>query len=334
MSDRSTEIFAAVDQFNRTHDEWANNKNSEYPTLAYWESLAEMVNTIESGDLPANCRRLATAVYELAAEQAKFDMSGQIEIPQSFWAARENLANSATLLRSPDEHKHLETIVELDRQKVPHEQIGRMWGLVHRDGSGNIGLVQKELAKPGSVITSNYVHPSDVEAKQETDIARAKFLLLAQQVPSESMGTVDNDPPCPESSFDLWLQKVPPRQASLMLKRDESSVASEWAAFQEENTGVGDTAVAIAGTDAIETPLPIGDDIPASVPPLETSDVELGDEVDDGTTGFEDWTDEEIKAKAEEMLIKVPKKFNRDRIIDKILEVEADAEAQAAASET
>src|SRR3990167_8756184 len=112
--DRSAQLFAAVDGFNDAHEVWVSDDNSKHPTLAYWRAFDVMLGTFERGDMPANCRHLATAVYNLAREKAAFDNSELEDPANSFWAAREGLAQAARAVKNPTEHRHLETIQELD----------------------------------------------------------------------------------------------------------------------------------------------------------------------------------------------------------------------------
>ena len=64
--------------------------------------------------------------------------------PEDVWSCREALEKEATYEPIP-----FETVPELDRQKVCHEQIARMWGLVDRNGDGLAHLVGQELEHSG-----------------------------------------------------------------------------------------------------------------------------------------------------------------------------------------
>jgi hypothetical protein len=304
---RSQAIFSAVDHFNSVHNQWVDDTNSEHPTLVYWQAFDEMLATIES-ELPGDCRRLATAIYDLAAERAKFDLADVLYPHDDFWRAREEVQRVASKARAPAQGKYRESIAELDRQKVPHEQIARIWGLVSADGTGKAWLVQQELDKPGSVITATYVHPDDVAEEKRASEAKLKYQNLAGQVTTMRSSDSAGEAPCPETSYELWLQKVSLPQAARMLKRDEESVAEEWRSFAKE---VGAT-------------LPV--DIPvASTPPPAPDQTEEPDQPDPASEvydAFDEWSDEDLKSHAKKIGISVRGPFNRNKMIDKILEAE------------
>lgn len=226
---RDQQLIDAVATFCHAHDNWANDPNIEHPTLGYWRAYDEMFEMFQSGELPDRCRELATLVYLLAAEKEKFDASDLIHPENSFWTARENLEFALRRLQNPAEQRRIESVRELDRQKVPHEQIARIWGLVNPDGSGKAWLVQQELDRPGSVIGPETATPADKDSEVDLDAARASYVALAPPVAENSP-----DPPCPESSQQLWLEKVPLAQAARMLKQDIEEVASEWEEFDRQ----------------------------------------------------------------------------------------------------
>lgn len=327
---RSEELFAAVDRFNAVHDAWAEDMNSPHPTLAYWHSFDQLLAAF-NGDMPANCRPLATAVFRLAAERAKFDASGDEHPHQNFFGAREELVKVFEQVKSPAERRHRETIKELDRQKVPHEQIARIWGLRRPDGTGKAYLVQQELNEPGSVIGPNYVHPDDAQDMQDMQSARRKYLELAAMVAQEQQEqAIEEEKPCPESPKELWLLGVSTQQAAKMLKRDQSEVARMWEVFEQQKHPVvtAEAPEGISPLSAELVPAVEGNQEPVEPISAESADP-LADDIPsyDPREEFADWTDDDLKEEAKRLGVSLRGPFNREKAIDKILDAEVKAEA-------
>ena len=324
MSQRAAELFRLVDAFNETHDSWVEDANQEYPTLAYWAAFDRMLEGFENGDLPGNCRDLAVAVYTLAKERATFDLSDDMNPHDGFWYARQKLLEAAAKLRNPDEKFHIEPISELYKQGVSPEQIGRMWGLLKSDGSGDSSKVQQEIARPGSIITENYVHPREKERAKEAEQARRQYHELSSQVQKQQAAQAETvSKPCPESSEELFLQKVSLEQASRMLKRDQSELAKEWAGFAAQQTQ--------QAQQRVDTPLSqpvISGNVNEPLPAEAATDVddlapqEYPESVDPYAQ-FEEWENKHIKIRLKELGLKAAKGASREAMLDQILEAEA-----------
>jgi hypothetical protein len=148
-----------VEKFNREHARWADDPwSSIEPDHEYIERLIEMFDTFRDG-VPATLRRLEIAVLELRRAWAIYQISGCLK---EVWRCREALEKEACY-----KPRLFETIAELDRQNVPHEQIARMWELVDREGRGLPHLVWQELEHPGSVVGANPEHPTIAAERKE-----------------------------------------------------------------------------------------------------------------------------------------------------------------------
>lgn len=337
---RIRELLSAVDSFNSVHDAWSNDDNAKYPTLHYWRALEQMIDAFETGDLPGECRSLAGAVYNLGRERALFDLTGELDPGMKFWAAREQLRDEADKMRSPAGKRFLESIKELHRQNVPHEQIARMWGLVNPDGSGKSALVQQELEHPGSVITPDYVHPDDLEEVRKTAATRREFLQLAAQVGTHQKVVQDSEkePPCHETSEELWLQGVSLPQAARMLQRPQADVAAEWANFkrakdskQAESVEPDSNNPTLPQTTEAEVVLPVGTPVVEEerleeiepIEPAEGVEAEAAaSEESSDSDQFSDMSDEELRQQAQDFGIKIGARTNRATLIKKILAAE------------
>lgn len=323
-TDRSSVLFHAVGEFNQVHNDWADAKDNSarYPTLAYWRSFQNMVDLFQAGDLPADCRQLAAAVFQLAQQSISHDTSDSLEPPAEFWHARENLEAVLSKLGEPGQPVYRESIKELDKQGVPHEQIARMWGLKNADGTGRPHLVQKELDNPGSVIGPDYVHPDDIEAGEMAEEARNTYRAMrSTMTESQEEAATASAQPCPETSEELWsLPGMTIRQAAKMLKRTEDDVSAEWQLFESAKNADADG----------------GREAPTVTLNDERDTVSLGDPatLDDGSEGdrysqFSEWNYQQVKLHAkEECKIEFKGSPKREWLIDQILSLEVGAEPQ------
>lgn len=338
---REQALMDAVEQFINAHNAWVEDVNSEHPTIAYWDAADELFEAFDSGSIPAASRRLAAAVYELAEEKRKHEASDNVDPSGEFWARREQLEDTWNALRFGHRAKYRETVKELDRQNVPHEQIARIWGLRHRDGSGNAALVARELEFPGSVIGPDYIHPDDVEADQRASAVIARH--REAQPPAESAAaTAPAGDVCPETSEELWLQKVPIPQAAKMLRRPADEVAREWKEFEQgrierkQAREAAESAEVPSRTAAAAPPSP---PVPETVEEADAGEAGEDDEPlankddqpdDDRYAEFSEWSDDDVRAHARRLGIAHRSgRWSRARVLDRILEAEDKAKAEA-----
>jgi len=323
---RSEQLFAIVDRFNQIHRDWAEfDTNNPEPTELYWRALQAVLDTFEGGDLPADCRPMAAAVYKLAQERARYDASGMTTVPQSLFAAREELERVARAARSPLERPHRETIQELAKQNVPHEQIARIWGLRRPDGTGRADLVQQELNQPGSVIGPNYVHPEDRMAHDQVLVERRNWQALEVLSQKEQERIEADQKPCPETPRELWLIGVSTAQAARMLRQPQEQVARLWDEFEREKVAI---------QTAQERPAPVAPPAPAVVTPPPVAEAATADPLDDmlGAAGdspyaqFDGWSEQELRIEAKRLGIRLRGRFTRETLMDRILAADPTAE--------
>lgn len=335
---RLVRLLAAVEQFTNVHNNWVADNNAEFPTIVYWDALDELIEVFNSEDIPASGRMLAAAVYELAEEKAIHEATENLNPHNGFWQKREILENLWTTLRWGGKQKYRESVKELDRQGVPHEQIARIWGLRHRDGSGNAALVARELEYPGSVVGPNYVHPDDMEAERSAQIIIDRHrTAAAAPVTPPPMTTPEGAALCPETSEELWLQKVPLPQAAKMLGRRQDDLAMEWKEFEQarvarkearEQEVLVTTTVATPPAEVVVTSVTMADS-PPSLESLAAGTTETP-VVEDQYEPFADWTDDDIRNHARTLGLKLPTgRFQRTKLIDQILESESQAVEEA-----
>ncbi|MGE0760610.1 MAG: hypothetical protein AB7O38_26600 [Pirellulaceae bacterium] len=229
----STSLLDAVDSFNDAHERWASDEHSSAdPTNSsgYTSAVAQLFASLDAGGIPAEHRALEVAALTFKNAWLQYLDSGRREPTDSQWASREAIVRERTR-----QIPHIESVQELDRQKVPHEQIARIWGLIKPNGGGDVDAVIRELAAPGTVIGADYVHPSrrgeQRELERQRDALRVQIASLGDFNADTATATDDAPPACPETSWELWRQGVPIQQAAKMLRRSASEMRAEWDTF-------------------------------------------------------------------------------------------------------
>lgn len=230
---RSNELRGAVEQFLDAHHDWATDKFASESIQAPYVIVLRAMFKAFDGDVPAELRRLEVAVLSLKREWLRFQDSSSTAPGDEFWYHREALERALNWQDSK-----LESIAELHKQGVSHEQIARMWGLTNDIGTGIAELVDRELNVPGSVIGPAYIHPDQKTVQRELDDQRDELLADIAELEAPDDPIDRDDRSCPETSEQLFWQNVPLEQAACMLHRPKSDVHREWleyAKVRDEN---------------------------------------------------------------------------------------------------
>jgi len=237
----TADLVAAVQAFNDVHRAWADSPGKDPPPAEYWYALDALIETFAGiSEMPNECFPLQRAVNNLSVALAEFDASGSPTPGDGFWTAREALEIALRNSNVAATLAPLESIQQLHDEKVHHEQIARMYGFVDRDGKGKAHVVAKELARPGSAVDwSKWVDPrlkdygGQAPPPGNGEIGYVPPVLLGGSV-AGAPGVPGGSPApaCPESSEDLFLQKVSVQQAAKMLGRTAHDVAAEWRGFE------------------------------------------------------------------------------------------------------
>lgn len=235
MSRRAEQLVELVAEFLRVHNAYVEDDNQQNPTEVYWDALEAVLDSFAEGEIPASCRELAAAVERLAEEFEVYDNRHNVSVMyphEAFWTARQAVATLFEQSKAR-ELPPLESIAQLDAQKVSHRQIAQIYGFVDQQGRVLPHLVQKELDSPGSVTKT----PGAIDGRtwrdprivdDEPSAERHHSELLAKR---QAVAEVDQQA-CPESARDLWEQGVSVNQAAKMLKQDASAVALTFAEFE------------------------------------------------------------------------------------------------------
>lgn len=236
-SRRSEQLRNLVAEFNRVHAAWQIDENRPNPDEIYWDAVDAVKEGFMQGDIPADCRTLADAVAEFMVEEDEFENrqdENRLYPHKAFWEKRE-LLEAASKDAEYKPLAPLETIPELEKQKVPHSQIALIYGLRDRRGNLMPWLVQQELDKPGSILQS----PGAIDGRDWHD-PRVAQQQEAEQVAQQSAETgkrkqrASTKKPCHETPEELFSQGVSVRQAALMLCRPEEEVAEVFARLAKQ----------------------------------------------------------------------------------------------------
>ncbi len=245
MPSRSEQLKAIAKDFCRVHDEWVEDSNKPAPDEGYWGAVDRLIESFGTGEIPAECRRLADAVDRFATEVEKFDgreNPSAVYPGEDFWAARERIAmiieSGESDAKSVD-LKPLESIASLVAKGVNDITIAKIYGFRDRKGNWLTGLVQKEIDQPGSVLKTEgaidgrtWSDPRLPDPSAGNEVAERHATALADK--RRKADAKKARKPCPESPRDLWQQKVPVAQAASMLVQDEAAVAAMFAGFDAE----------------------------------------------------------------------------------------------------
>lgn len=220
----------SVRRFLAAHQQWQNSDDLPDPDDAYWAAVDQLLQDF-SGSIPGHLRQVADAVFDFETEVDAFvnreDTDNQ-HPSYTFWSAIEHLENQ---VNQPDAIEHyranpLPSILALEKQGVPHDQIARIWQLFHANGEPNRAAVQKELDAPGSVIAPGF-DPRIVEEERK----RAEFAARHSDLAETRTAIKASDAPCKETPIELFEQGVGEAQATRMLKRPLAEVQKLWNEF-------------------------------------------------------------------------------------------------------
>lgn len=217
---RLAELKAVVDVFLNSHRTWKESQ-ARLLTQDFEDAIRQMFDAFAFGDLPGECRDLASAVGGLQEEWQHYEATVtqlQPDPRESFWHAVADVAKQRKGAE-PIEPRVLEPVKFLRENKVGDAQIALMYG--HRDADGVMHgpfyrngaiqhhLILKEAENPGSVVPEGWIHPDELKriGAARTEGAR-KLARLQTKVAAA--------PPCRESIEELLQQGVSPKQTALM----------------------------------------------------------------------------------------------------------------------
>lgn len=225
---RRSELFEAVARLTEAHQAWISS-DAAYITDIFEATLDDVLGVFEVGLVPHDCRELARLAGVLAAEwdrwQAQVAGTGNVNVlpGNAFWAALEAVEDACREAR-PQAVRPLESVAELDRQKVTHAQIARIYGWTDARGNPDTRKVEEELAKPGTHVTADFVPPH--QRRREEEAARKESALRRLRESGRRKVEILTEP-CPEPLEDLVAQGVSLEQIARMMKKTTTWVLTE-----------------------------------------------------------------------------------------------------------
>ncbi len=181
-TNRTEDLLQSVDNFLSVHQQWSEDNTIEVLTEEYEQGIGDLFNEFSEGDMPGGMRELDRAVESLRMEWEAYEgyVSKASPMPNSaFWSAVAKLRSVRDGARDPDE-RPLESVELLHRQGVSPHQIAIIYshngiGPFMRNGIPQLHLVEQEIAKPGSVIGKDFVHPAKIEQARKSKEAKERW---------------------------------------------------------------------------------------------------------------------------------------------------------------
>jgi hypothetical protein len=210
MTDRTTEILAAVDAMLEAHDAWEADEEVTLPTRELEQAINNAVETCDVGDVPAQCRELVLKMGRLGLEWEKYQ-NGMSRTPDhrpigAFWGAYRAVVE-ARAVATPQAVKQPEPVHLLLSQKVPERQIAFfIWGwrnpatgkfegpFVTAAQQPDITKIHEEAKEPGKH-TKDWIHPEQLLRQRERGIELSRRLTSIERkesadTPTEEKATV------------------------------------------------------------------------------------------------------------------------------------------------
>lgn len=243
---RSEQIGQAIQNFLTTHKEWQNSNRSEYPDEIYTGNVEALDAVFKSGDIPDDCQHIVAPLLAFLDQyNGYWETSAQRpDPPYDLWVKLEELERMVRPQAQPEPHP-IETIAELNEQKVGHAQIAMMWNLVTPQGGPNVAYVLMELRKPGCIVDEGkypdgrtWVSREEQKRRARGELAQAASAKLAA-APVPKPKKKDRQP-CPETAEELYLQGVGIEQAAAMLCLSVGDATDLWKQFEAEAQAVAD----------------------------------------------------------------------------------------------
>jgi len=187
------------------------------------ESFEEMFGTVSTLDIDVDAHAIALAIdafndrYDEWAEQSELspEMTSPSGSPEMWSTWRELIT---TLADRPV--RSIESIAQLDIEKVGDRQIALIYGWAQSDGSPDIQKVREERANPGTHFDkSKWVHPQD--AADAAEVAARWSQRSLRIAASDAMGEASM---APETLDDLIRQDVSSKQIAMMLNIEVAEV--------------------------------------------------------------------------------------------------------------
>lgn len=208
-TDRRNHLFLVTDNLLEVHKVWVES-DTIYFTEEMEKAVEETVEVFARGAIPGDCRVLNERVTNLSVQWEVFKQRASITndpicLPDNaFWKALEWVADARRETK-PKARRVLETITDLEKQKVPDKQICLIYGWRQPNGSPDFAKLQEERTKPGTHTGEGFVPP--LEKKRQEAEARERAIVTRLREQRERKVERATAPP-PESLQELIATKV------------------------------------------------------------------------------------------------------------------------------
>lgn len=200
MVDRRTTILKAVTALIEAFDQWAASKETvieEESPLGL--ALDVAINACRYGDVPGDCREIVDAVGKLGVRYHAYNFEDEVQASTGeplpvLYDAYKGVLEAYQGVRYRVDRRVIESVTALKAEGLDSHQIARCYGRRNHgtgiwegvffgpQGQVLLGLIERELATPGSVITPEWRHPDD---ETEADSVRDRLagrLARAEQL--------------------------------------------------------------------------------------------------------------------------------------------------------
>jgi hypothetical protein len=154
MSERREQLLHATDHLIETWNRWCDDPETTFITRDFEEAVNDCLLVFSDGSIPGDLRRLWHCVGSLAEHwqawlERNEEAPGKAPVPVGdFWSALESVAAQRAEADRPP-IRHLESIAQLDAQKVGDSQICKIYGFVDAEGRPRVDILAEERAYPG-----------------------------------------------------------------------------------------------------------------------------------------------------------------------------------------
>ena len=200
MVDRRTTILKATTALIEAFDQWAASKETvieEQSPLGL--ALDVVINACRYGDVPGDCREIVEAVGKLGVRYHAYNFEDEFQTSTGeplpvFYDAYKGVLEAYQGVRYRVDRRVIESVAALKAEGLDSHQIARCYGRRNHgtgiwegvffgpQGQTLLGLIEQELQKPGSVITTDWRHPDDETEAESVRDRLAGRLARAEQL--------------------------------------------------------------------------------------------------------------------------------------------------------
>ena len=227
--ERTKQLLYAIFNVLENKRLWVESDQT-YITRDFEVSVDELIVTYREGEIPQSIKQMLPLVVVVkdgwtAWKERIADRVDPQEMPaMEFWAALEQLEQIHDDITNTRPPVRIETIEELEKQKVNRQQICTIYGWVDSDGTPQYHMIDEEKAEPGTHLGESYRSPGDRRRELEDQRRKDGIKAINDRVKEKVLLSQQT---CPESLVELIEQGVSIAQIKEMKRVSEEEVISE-----------------------------------------------------------------------------------------------------------